>query len=127
MPNTAYIISGGDIDENLLLSEMKKRQKNDIIVAADAGLRILDELDISPDLILGDFDSLEKEILEKYSKTIEISRYNSEKDFSDTELAVEICKSKGFNNITILGCFGGRMDHSLANINLLYKYHKEDR
>ena len=37
MPNTAYIISGGDIDENLLLSEMKKRQKNDIIVAADAG------------------------------------------------------------------------------------------
>ena len=63
MPNTAYIISGGDIDENLLLSEMKKRQENDIIVAADAGLRILDELDISPDLILGDFDSLEKEIL----------------------------------------------------------------
>lgn len=126
MPNTAYIISGGDIDENLLLSEMKKRQKNDIIVAADAGLRVLDELDISPDLILGDFDSLEKEILEKYSKTIEISRYKSEKDFSDTELAVEICKSKGFNNITILGCFGGRMDHSLANINLLYKYHKED-
>ena len=125
MLGVAYIISGGEIDKDLLSALMNSRRKADIVVAADAGLKGLDELEIRPDFILGDFDSLGKEVLEKYSKTINISRYSSEKDFSDTELSVELCVSKGFKNITILGCFGGRMDHSLANINLLYKYYKE--
>ena len=80
MLGVAYIISGGDIDKDLLSALMNKRKKTDIVVAADAGLKVLDELGINPDLILGDFDSLKKEVLEKYSNTIEISRYSSEKD-----------------------------------------------
>ena len=84
------------------------------IICADSGLRLCEQLGLSPDLVLGDFDSLGG-VPEQYPHmTVPV-----EKDDTDTLLAVRTALSKGFTDIRIFGAFGGRLDHTLANIQTL--------
>lgn len=88
----------------------------DLVIAADSGLRAAERMSVRPDLILGDFDSL------GYVPTIpeaEIIRVPAEKDDTDTQLAVRIALERGADEFLILGGFGGRPDHTLANLLLL--------
>lgn len=119
----AYLVAGAKVDKNFIKSELAKKNESDKIVCVDAGLNILDELKIEPDFILGDFDSVDKNILEKYDDK-KIFRYKAEKDFSDTELAIKILINLRYKRIYILAGLGARMDHSLSNIYLLAKYKK---
>lgn len=92
------------------------------LICADGGANHLEKLGISPDILIGDFDSISDSILEDYkTKGIEVVPFPPEKDYTDSELAVETAINKGFKEITILGGIGSRMDHTLANINLLKK------
>ncbi len=87
------------------------------IIAADSGLRTLHQWKISPDLLVGDFDSVEKELYEMYS-SVEKIKSSTYKDYSDTELAlVEACK-RGCEEIILIGGGEGRLDHSLALVML---------
>ncbi len=75
-------------------------------------------------MILGDFDSVDSHILEKYKQLkIETVTFPSEKDYTDMELAVEYAVQKGFKHVVMIGASGTRLDHTLANIQLLEKYH----
>ncbi len=65
------IVTGGKINKNFLKNHLKLN-KYDIIIAVDKGLETLDILSIKPDFIVGDFDSIDKNILEKYDN----SNYN---------------------------------------------------
>ena len=89
-------------------------------IGADIGAYILSKNEIEFDLALGDFDSVspyEFEKIQKYAK--EVKEYPIKKDRTDTFLAVEEALKRGFNDITIYGGLGGRMDHTYANILLL--------
>lgn len=88
---------------------------NDFIIAADAGLFHLDRLNIRPDLILGDFDSV------GYVPTDgRVERIPVKKDFTDSHYALMRAKSMGFKTVFLYGCTGGRrFDHSLANLEAL--------
>ncbi|NMP36569.1 MAG: thiamine diphosphokinase [Clostridiales bacterium] len=84
------------------------------ITAADAGLRQLQAAGIKPDLIIGDFDSLGF-----VPQGADVIRCKPEKDDTDTMLAVRRALDDGYTDIRLYGCCGGRLDHTLANIQTL--------
>jgi thiamine pyrophosphokinase len=93
------------------------------VYCADGGLRHAAVLGLAPDIILGDMDSASPELLHKYREAgVPVERYPVEKDYTDTEFAVEYAVRDGCASILIIGAFGGRVDHSFANIQLSYKY-----
>ena len=87
----------------------------DLVIAADAGYRACREAGIVPDLLLGDFDSMDQP-----SDFSNIRRSPVEKDDTDTMLAVKTALEEGCGEIHIYGGTGGRrLDHTLANLQTL--------
>lgn len=122
------IVSGGNIQRDFALDFLKKTmeksgRQNLRLLAADKGLEFFLDAGITPDIAVGDFDSLSsegKKFLEESGKgDMEILRLKPEKDDSDTQSAVNFAVGKGAKDIVILGATGSRMDHVLANIGLL--------
>lgn len=105
-----YIVGAGDCEK---ISIDKK--ENDFIIAADGGLRYCKRDNITPDLVLGDFDSLGFIPDQKNICVLPV-----EKDDTDTSFAVKFAIEKGYNKFVIFGGTGGkRADHTYANIALL--------
>lgn len=119
MLNT-IIISGGSINEKFFKEVMKKNEFNNVI-ACDKGLEVLYKCNIKPNYIIGDFDSINKNVLENYKKdnNVKIISLNPEKDYTDTHMALKLAIELKSNDITIVGAIGTRVDHTLANINIL--------
>lgn len=90
-------------------------------MAADAGMEALYRIKIQPDIIVGDFDSVDADILEYYrqQEQIDICALNPEKDDTDTEFAIREAIRRGADEITVIGGTGTRLDHVLGNIMLL--------
>ncbi len=96
---------------------------NDLIVVADGGANYTFELGITPNLILGDLDSIRPEVLEYYQQQqVQFDTYPIEKDQSDTQLILKRLTARGYDNIIVMAALGGRIDHSLANIFLLERF-----
>lgn len=114
------IITGGPIQEAFAQSYISQGNW-DLVIAADKGLELCHSCMIVPDLILGDFDSSDQEILSYYQSHYpdRIRRYPSRKNETDTELALNEAFLYPDKEIHILGALGGRIDHMLANISLL--------
>lgn len=87
-------------------------EPGDLVIAADGGYAQLGG--IRPDLVVGDFDSLGY-----VPQGEEIVRHPAEKDDTDTMLAAKIGIARGFRLFVLLGGVGGRLDHTLANIQTL--------
>lgn len=85
------------------------------VIAADGGYTHLRNMGINPDLILGDFDSIKEEL----PSDCEIITVPSEKDDTDMMLAVKKAIERGCREITICGALGGRLDHTIANLQTL--------
>lgn len=113
------IITGGNIDEVFLRKLVDINQYSEII-AADHGLVAGDYLNLPLDFIVGDFDSVPKDIIDKYGRNnVPIFTFPTEKDKTDTELAIELAIQQGAKSIDIVGATGSRLDHTLANMHLL--------
>ncbi len=96
------------------------REGVNLVVAADGGAIGARSAGLGVDLVVGDGDSLgESGLAELAAQGVPIERSPFDKDESDTELAVLACLARGAGEITIIGAFGGRLDHALANIWLL--------
>jgi len=95
-------------------------QSDAYIICADGGIKAAKHLSLSPDLIVGDFDSWpdNQSIPEVGSvwKGAEIIRLPAEKDETDTQYAVQEGLRRGYRSFLILGGLGGRLDHTLANL-----------
>jgi thiamine pyrophosphokinase len=83
---------------------------NPLIVAADSGLLLAEGAELTPDWIIGDMDSVGTERLAVYAPE-KILRFHSDKDYTDTELAVSFLREKGCGPVWIIGGGGGRIDH----------------
>lgn len=114
------IVSGGDINKNFL-EKLNLKNKFNNIIASDKGLEVLDKCNIKPNYIIGDFDSLNEKVLNKYidDETVKIIKLNPEKDYTDTHMALKLAIELKSTDITIIGAIGSRLDHTLANINIL--------
>jgi thiamine pyrophosphokinase len=117
--NKILIISGGHIDEDFL-GRLVSENAYSMIIAADRGLLAADLRDIRPDYIVGDFDSVPSGLLEKYKQmSTPVRTFPTEKDKTDTQIALELAMMHNPSVIDIAGGTGSRLDHVLANINLL--------
>ncbi len=124
MTDYAVIIAGGSIDEEFALRFLKDRRAEGeiFLIAADRGLEFLRRYQIEPDLIVGDFDSSPCGLVEGYTTEhpdIMVQKFNWEKDYSDTEIAVKAAVSQGCRRVDILGATGSRLDHVFGAIQLL--------
>ncbi len=90
-----------------------KSNGDDLIIAADGGYRYLLETGIKPDIVIGDFDSLGT-----VPEGENVIKLNPVKDITDMHAAAEIGIEKGYYEFHIYGACGGRIDHTLANIQL---------
>ena len=93
----------------------------DLVIAADGGAGSLDRIGRRPDLLVGDLDSVEPGLADRLAAGgVIVERHPTDKDGSDTELAVEAALAAGATEVVLLGAFGGsRLDHELANLLLL--------
>ena len=95
-------------------------QTQDFLVAVDGGLHHLQALGLSPQLLIGDMDSLSTQEVEACQQAgIEILRYPPAKNKTDLELALDEVLQRGYRNILIAFALGGRLDQTLANLALL--------
>lgn len=113
------LIGAGD----LAISEIPVGE-NDLCIAVDGGYEYCKLLEITPDYILGDFDS----ISEKEAETVaEIAKQQEEKviilpvekDDTDMLAAIKLGLSEGYQSFRIYGGMGGRIEHTIANIQCL--------
>ncbi|RKL63375.1 thiamine diphosphokinase [Thermoanaerobacteraceae bacterium SP2] len=119
----AVIFAGGTVDDYRL--QKKYVVGADIIICADSGVRHAFMMGITPDLVVGDMDSVVPEDLNRIKELgIEQETFAAEKDFTDTELALEKAYQRGATEAVILGGIGDRPDHSLANILLMVNFKK---
>jgi len=97
----------------------KKLLKGRITVAADGGIRFFLKNGLKPDILIGDFDSAPR-LTKKYLTGIEVIRFPSHKDKTDSQLAVELALERGAGDIKICGALSvSEIDHTLSNIFLL--------
>ncbi|MDP4091299.1 MAG: thiamine diphosphokinase [Bacillota bacterium] len=116
----ALIMSGGTKPSRELALE--ETEKSSIIIGVDKGIEYLYEYNIKPDILLGDFDSINAELLETVvSSYNEVLKFPPEKDFTDTQAAINKCLELDAEEIVMLACTGCRLDHTMANIGLLYQ------
>lgn len=98
-------------------SQIKRKIKSDKVVCCDGGFNVCP---VTPDLILGDFDSLEK----PEGIDIPLVEHNPHKDASDGELAVYYAKEVlGADSVVFYGITGGRVDHVLCNLAIMRLAH----
>jgi thiamine pyrophosphokinase len=107
---TAVVITGGDPVPNVALSGLLPV---DFVVAADSGLDHALRLELTPDLVVGDFDSVSESAMSRFQGPVE--RHPVAKDATDLELALRKAVERRPDRIVVLGGHGGRLDHFLAN------------
>ena len=116
------IVSGGNVND-AFVKDYLKEYKADYYIGVDRGIGFFVRNEILPNLIVGDFDSCDKEDFEtleaKYKEKLEIIKLFPEKDDTDTEHALVEAIKRGSKEIVIFGGTGSRLDHVLANITML--------
>lgn len=118
MKKRAVIVSGGTLELDVIQAQI---QPTDYIIGVDRGIEFLDKHQIPMDYLVGDFDSVAPEVINRYKleNQIPIREFNPVKDASDTEIAVRLAIELGYKELLILGATGSRMDHVWANIQVL--------
>lgn len=120
----ALLIAGGTVDIQWA-GGFVKMHNYDKIIAVDGGLSAANLLRITPDIIVGDFDTVDQELLSHYEKSCIVERLNPVKDDTDTQYAINRMIELGADEIHIIGGGGGRMDHMLSNIYMLKMAHEK--
>ena len=110
----AYIYTGGKIDASNIT---ETPCEDDIVIAADSGYKNAKMLGVKPSVLLGDFDSLDTSTVDDAS--LEVISVPAEKDFTDTQMAIDTALKKGATEIFIIGGLSGRLDHTLSNLAIL--------
>ncbi len=112
------IMSGGEKPKDEVIR--KYASSCELIIGVDKGCNYLYDLNITPQYIVGDFDSSKAEVIKKLENLGAAKyKYNCEKDFTDSEEAFELAISKKASEIYFLGSTGKRLDHTLGNLGLL--------
>ena len=83
-------------------------KEDDFFVYCDGGLKHLEKLGFSPNLIVGDFDSYKNPEMD-----VETIVLPCVKDDTDTCFALKECVKRGFEDFLMIGCIGQRFDHTL--------------
>ena len=110
---TALVFAGGDPPPPSALDGLPSV---DVVIAADSGLGHALALGCHVDLVVGDLDSVAPADLERAADAGSvIERHPVAKDATDLELALDAARARGVDHVVVIGGYGGRLDHFLAN------------
>lgn len=121
---TVIVCAGGPRDEVADLSQFQDEKM--VFIGADKGTLHLLRENIIPLEAVGDFDSISAEEYEKIRMSVSyVDAYQAEKNETDTELAMERALAYQPSKVILTGVTGGRLDHMLSALQLLYRYQKK--
>ena len=109
MGKRCFLVSGGDF------SPVPRPLPDDFVIACDKGYTYCEKLGRSPDLLISDFDSYRGPV----NTAVPLAEYPSEKDDTDTMLAIRYAVEHGFQEVLLSCALGGRLDHLYANLQSL--------
>lgn len=109
MEHVCYIIGAWHGEEAVI-----RPLPGDFVIAADGGYEALQSLDVEANLVVGDFDSLGY-----VPEGVPTERHPVMKDDTDTLLAIRLGLERGYRNFVLIGTIGGRLDHTIANLQAL--------
>ena len=115
----AWIISAGQFERTGFYRSLVIKE-NDMVICADGGYDYAVAMGVQPTVVLGDLDSIRKPVKDS---RIPIIKFPTDKDKTDSQLAVDYALENKCDEIILLAATGGRIDHSLANIMLLGYIH----
>lgn len=119
----ALVFAAGEPPSATLAAELRDRAT--LVIAADSGADRALALDITPDYVVGDLDSLSDDARELLGP--ERLRQDAIGDRSDIEKAVEFAIAQGATSVDIACAGGGRADHALANLSTLIVFRGQAR
>ena len=122
-PQRALIIAGGNpVKDAVVTAITGQLGEPAFVIAADSGLDEAFRIGLTPDLVIGDMDSVSSAALDRAASLgTTIEQHPVAKDATDLELAIDAAAAAGYERATIIGGTGGRMAHTLANALLLLK------
>lgn len=144
-PFTTAIVANGEVPSSELSIRLLRKTKR--IICCDGALQKLLSINIVPDVIVGDGDSMHGELLQRetgFTQKImdafhrrdakfcvsvnghEIPYYpDRSEEYNDLQKALRYCTTKGYDHILLMGCGGLREDHFIANLSIMAMYSKE--
>lgn len=120
----AVLLASGDADPSDFVRDTVR--DDDLLVAVDGGLRMASASGLTPHLWVGDADSVSADALRHLNPRTLQFQLPTDKDWSDLELALHAAFAARATEVEVLGALGGRLDHLLANLNLLHLAHDRD-
>lgn len=121
------VIIGAAACELQRLKEQLAVNEDDLCIAADGGMNYLMQIGVTPDIMLGDMDSLgNEEFPESFQADFRVKRLPIEKDDTDMLAAIKEGLAAGYQQFELYGALGGRLDHTLANIQCLLYLRNRD-
>lgn len=112
------ILTGGTVDNLQWLA--RALAQADRLICVDSGAGYAATLGITPQIIIGDMDSIDRSLLDSYyQQGVVIMEHPAEKDDTDTALALAEALADRPDEVIILGATGTRFDHTLGNVHLL--------
>jgi len=92
------------------------------IICADGGANSARKLNLLPDFIIGDLDSITDSNLKYYSKKVSIIKYNRQDD-TDVDKSIKFAIKNKYTQAVLLGVTGDRLDHTICNLGMVIKYY----
>lgn len=118
-PSSVLLVLGGEIPRREQVDSLLHEAM--IIVAADAGALALDSIGVLPQVVIGDLDSLGPRVAEFQRRGVEVVRVENQ-DETDFEKSLRWILEAEYTDVTIIGCSGGLIDHSLNNFSVLGRW-----
>lgn len=115
------IVGAGEFASDIFLKIYQACNNQCILYACDGGIEYLLNLNVKPDLFIGDMDSVSYEILQQIEKNgdFPVLKLPTNKDDTDILAALRIGLEQGSKEFFLFGALGNRLDHSYGNISLL--------
>jgi thiamine pyrophosphokinase len=116
----ALIFANGDIDDGAMVRRALAAAGDALMIAADGGARVAAHYNITPQVLIGDMDSVDAQTLAVLDADgADIRRYPEAKNETDLELALLYAVERGARWLRVIGAQGGRLDQTLSNVYLL--------
>lgn len=121
--NKCIILANGKPPGKKVISFLKKIGYS-FFICADGGANFARKLNIIPDIIAGDLDSITKENKKFFKSKSKFIKLHGQND-TDVEKCIKLAIKRGFNEAILLGVTGNRLDHTVCNLGIVIKYHKK--
>lgn len=114
------ILANGKPPKKDVINFLQKKEYS-ALICADGGANNADKLNIIPDYIIGDLDSIKKSVLEKFKTTSSIKKIKRQND-TDVEKCLKFAIRKEYDEAVLLGVTGDRLDHTFCNLGIVIKF-----